>query len=62
LAGDFPADKPEWQRGYQPGIIAKGLGANSFWFTIASQNRPPYLTYSFHVGQMVMQTFPGQSQ
>jgi Carboxypeptidase regulatory-like domain/Domain of unknown function (DUF4185) len=56
LAGDFPYDKPEWQRGYQPGIIPKGLGPNSFWFTISSQNRPPYLTYSFHIGQMVMQT------
>jgi hypothetical protein len=58
LVGDFPADRAEWQRGYQPGIITKGLGANSFWFTIASQNSPPYLTYSFHVGQMVMRTFP----
>lgn len=54
LAGDFPYDKPEWQRGYQPGIISKGLGSNSFWFTISSQNRTPYLTYSFHIGQMVM--------
>jgi hypothetical protein len=56
LAGDFPYDKPEWQRGYQPGIIPKGLGPNSFWFTISSQNRPPYLTYSFHIGQMIMNT------
>jgi hypothetical protein len=56
VAGDFPHDKAEWQRGYQPGIIAKGLGPNSFWFTISSQNRPPYLTYSFHIGQMILHT------
>jgi hypothetical protein len=56
LAGDFPYDKPEWQRGYQPGIIPKGFGPNSFWFTISSQNRPPYLGYSFQIGQMIMHT------
>jgi hypothetical protein len=61
LAGDFPYDKPEWQRGYQPGIIPKGLGANSFWFTISSQNRPPYITYSLTMGQMVMHLGSGKT-
>jgi hypothetical protein len=56
LAGTFPSEPAEWQRGYQPGIISKGLGPNSFWFTIAGQNRPPYITYSFHIGQIVMHT------
>lgn len=56
LAGDFPSEPAEWQRGYQPGIMTKGLGQNSFWFTIAGQNEPPYITYSFHIGQIVMHT------
>ncbi len=59
VAGDFPSAPPEWQHGYQPGIITKGLGPDSFWFTIAGQGAPPSLAYSFHIGQMVMHLAPG---
>jgi hypothetical protein len=55
VAGDFPQDPPEWQKGYQPGILTKGLGKDSFWFTMSGQAVPPNMTYSFHIGQMVMQ-------
>jgi hypothetical protein len=54
VAGDFPAEPPEWQKGYQPGIVSKGLGPDSFWFTMAGQAKKPHMTYNFHVGQMVM--------
>jgi hypothetical protein len=62
LAGDLPSEPPQWQRGYQPGIITKGLGSNSFWFTIAGQNEPPYITYAFHVGQIVMHLASGSTR
>ena len=58
VAGNFPAVPTEWQKGYQPGIVPKGLGPDSFWFTIAGQNRPPYVTYSFHIGQIIMSRKP----
>jgi hypothetical protein len=54
VAGEFPSEPPEWQKGYQPGIITKGLGADSFWFTMTGQNLKPNMTYSFHIGQLVM--------
>ncbi|MBI2837400.1 MAG: DUF4185 domain-containing protein [Acidobacteria bacterium] len=41
--------------GYQPGIISKGAGAKSFWFTFAGQ--PPLgfdVGYNLHYGRMVM--------
>ncbi len=43
-----------WQGGYQPGIVAKGWGPSSFYFTIAGQNKAPLVTYSCHLGKMVM--------
>ncbi len=55
VAGEFPSTPPEWQQGYQPGIITKGLGDNSFWFTLAGQGKKPNITSTFHLGQMVMQ-------
>ena len=55
VAGEFPSTVPEWQQGYQPGIITKGLGENSFWFTISGQGKKPNITSSFHLGQIVMQ-------
>jgi len=54
VAGEFPSEPPEWQEGYQPGIMTKGLGADSFWFTMTGQAQKPNMTYSFHIGQMVM--------
>ena len=54
VAGDFPSEPPEWQKGYQPGIMTKGLGTDSFWFTMTGQAHRPNMTYSFHIGQMVM--------
>ena len=44
----------EWQGGYQPGIISKDTGPNSFWFTIAGQNRAPRIEYCLNLGRMVM--------
>jgi hypothetical protein len=54
VAGKFPSEPPEWQEGYQPGIVSKGLGTDSFWFTMAGQAKKPHMTYNFHIGQMVM--------
>ncbi len=54
LAGEFPTEPPEWQKGYQPGIMPKGLGPDSFWFTMTGINPKPNITYSFHIGQIVM--------
>jgi hypothetical protein len=54
VAGEFPSEPPEWQKGYMPGIMTKGLGADSFWFTMTGQAQKPNMTYSFHIGQMVM--------
>ena len=46
--------KIEWQGGYQPGIIAKGTGPDSFWFTVAGQNEKPRITYSCNLGKIIM--------
>ncbi len=54
VAGDFPSEPAAWQRGYQPGMITKGLGPDFFWFTMAGQSTTDQLTYSFHIGKMVM--------
>ena len=54
VAGDFPSEPAEWQKGYQPGIVSKGLGPDSFWFTMAGQAKMPNMTYRFHIGRMVM--------
>jgi hypothetical protein len=54
VAGDFPSEPAAWQKGYQPGIITKGLGPDSFWFTIAGKEQAPNMTYAFHIGKMVM--------
>jgi hypothetical protein len=43
-----------WQGGYQPGIISKDTGPESFWFTIAGQNDPPRITYRLQLGLMVL--------
>jgi hypothetical protein len=44
----------EWQGGYQPGIISKDAGPDSFWFTIAGQNKAPKIEYCLNLGRMVM--------
>jgi len=44
----------QWQGGYQPGIIGKDTGPDSFWFTIAGQNQAPKITYRLHLGKMRM--------
>ena len=44
----------EWQGGYQPGIISKDTGPDSFWFTIAGQNAAPKIEYRLNLGRMVM--------
>lgn len=55
LAAQWARDVPEqWRGGYQPGIISKGTGPDSFWFTIAGQNQPPKITYRLHLGKMVL--------
>ena len=44
----------EWQGGYQPGIISKDTGPNSFWFTLAGQNAACKIEYCLNLGHMVM--------
>jgi len=44
----------EWQGGYQPGIIAKGTGPDSFWFTVSGQNKKPNITYTYNLGKMIL--------
>lgn len=44
----------EWQGGYQPGIISKGLGENSYWFTISGQNKKPNIPYTYNLGKMIL--------
>jgi hypothetical protein len=44
----------EWQGGYQPSIISKDTGPNSFWFTPAGQNATPKIEYCLNLGHMVM--------
>ncbi|HAH25733.1 MAG TPA: hypothetical protein DCL77_18580 [Prolixibacteraceae bacterium] len=44
----------EWQGGYQPGILSKGIGPDSFWFTVSGQNARPLITYSYNLGKMIM--------
>lgn len=44
--------KIEWQGGYQPGIITKDTGPDSFWFTVSGQNKKPYVTYTYNLGKM----------
>jgi len=46
--------KKEWQGGYQPGIIAKGTGPDSFWFTVSGQNKKPNITYTYNLGKMIL--------
>jgi hypothetical protein len=44
---------PEWKGGYMPGIIAKGAGADFFYFTLAGQS--DVIRYSLHVGKISFQ-------
>jgi hypothetical protein len=44
----------QWQGGYQPGIVSKDTGPDSFWFTIAGQNASPMIIYSLQIGRMKM--------
>ena len=46
--------KKEWQGGYQPGIISKDTGPDSFWFTVSGQNKKPYMTYKLNIGRMIL--------
>jgi hypothetical protein len=50
-----------WQGGYQPGIVSKDTGPDSFWFTIAGQNRAPRIEYCLNLGRMVMTLRDGSS-
>lgn len=43
-----------WKGGYQPGIISKDTGPDSFWFTISGQNEKPHVTYGLNLGRMMM--------
>ncbi len=48
---------PGWQ-GYQPAMIAKDAGKNSFWFTIAGQPWEPSnsdIAYNLHLGKMILE-------
>ncbi|MDG6219439.1 MAG: hypothetical protein QCI00_08365 [Candidatus Thermoplasmatota archaeon] len=50
----------EWDRfgwyGYQPGIISKDTGSNSFWFTIAGQQSASEggVSYRLNLGKMIL--------
>ena len=46
--------RKEWQGGYQPGIISKGTGPDSFWFTVSGQNKKPNITYTYNLGKMIL--------
>jgi hypothetical protein len=43
----------EWKGGYMPGIIAKGAGADFFYFTLAGQS--DIVRYSLHVGKIALE-------
>lgn len=44
----------EWQGGYQPGMVSKGLGNNYYWFTISGQNKKPNIPYTYNLGKMIL--------
>jgi hypothetical protein len=46
--------KKEWQGGYQPGILSKGTGPESFWFTVSGQNKKPNITYNCNLGKIIL--------
>jgi len=46
--------KKKWQGGYQPGIIAKDTGTDSYWFTVSGQNKKPNITYSYNLGKIIL--------
>jgi hypothetical protein len=54
-----PAGPIEWQGGYMPGIISKGTGPDSFWFTISGQNQLPKICYRLQLGKIKMTLQPG---
>jgi hypothetical protein len=56
LAGSWGDDTGpvEWQGGYQPGIVSKDAGPDSFWFTLAGQSFSPQIDYRLHLGRMVV--------
>ncbi len=41
--------------GYQPGMISKNMGDNSFWFTIAGQPPGHDISYKLNLGKIVME-------
>lgn len=43
-------DDPEWIGGYMPGIIAKGAGADFFYFTLSGQEDT--VRYQLHIGKI----------
>lgn len=63
LAGAWTSDAApvQWQGGYQPGLIAKDAGRDSFYFTIAGQNVAPKVTYRLNLGKMVMRLHTSES-
>lgn len=47
----------EWYGNYQPGIITKGLGSNTFYFTasgVGEDPSHPYGNYRFKIGKITM--------
>ncbi|MFQ6082230.1 MAG: PA14 domain-containing protein [Candidatus Aminicenantia bacterium] len=46
-------DDPEWKGGYMPGIIAKGAGADFFYFTLAGQSN--IIRYNLYIGKISFQ-------
>ena len=47
-----------WGGGYQPGIVSKGLGEDSFWFTISGQpKKGAEVPYKLNLGKMIMKLY-----
>ncbi|MFQ6094329.1 MAG: PA14 domain-containing protein, partial [bacterium] len=46
-------DDPEWKGGYMPGVMAKGAGADYFYFTLAGQSQ--IIRYYLYVGKISLQ-------
>jgi hypothetical protein len=44
----------QWLGGYQPGVVSKDTGPDSFWFSLAGQNASPMIMYRLHLGKMKM--------
>lgn len=47
-------DDPAWRGGYMPGLIAKGMTPESFFFSLAGNDQN--LEYRFHIGRVIVST------